>query len=281
MIDTQFLDSLARFNLIVRKRVTSNYAGPRRSIFQGKGLAFKDHRIYAPGDDFRAIDWKIFARTDDLMIKNYEEEKNMIVHIIVDKSSSMNFGKPRKFDYASMLGVGFAYLAMKNNDKFQFATFSDDIDIYQSKRGMSQVIAMVDYLNELKLHGKTDIVTMAQKYRKIIGSRAMVVLISDFLVPLDEIRESLMYFDNNEVKLIQVLDPKEKHPDMEGEFRLVDSESKSQMRIYFSPLAKEGYTKRLGNHTASIEHECDNMGIDFHQITTNTPIFDAFYTILR
>jgi len=147
MIDTSFLDGLARFNLIVRKRVTSNYSGPRRSIAQGRGMVFKDHRIYAPGDDFRAIDWRVFARTDDLMVKNYEEEKNLIVHVLVDSSSSMNFGN--KFNYAAMLGVGYAYLAMKNNDKFQFSTFSDDVDLFQPKKGMSHLMAMIDYLNGL------------------------------------------------------------------------------------------------------------------------------------
>ena len=117
MIKTDFLHELDRFSLVVHKRVTSNYAGPRRSIAFGRGVVFKDHRIYAPGDDYRAIDWKVFARTDDLYIKTYEEERNLVVHIIVDFSSSMNFGKPiTKFDYASMIGVGFAYLAMKDND---------------------------------------------------------------------------------------------------------------------------------------------------------------------
>ena len=125
MIDTSFLDQLGRFSLVVRKRVTSSYTGPRKSIASGRGMAFKDHRIYAPGDDFRLIDWKVFARTDDLYIKNYEEERNLTVHVIVDHSASMNFGKTlSKFDYASMLGVGFAYLAMKENEKFQFSTFS-------------------------------------------------------------------------------------------------------------------------------------------------------------
>ena len=126
-IDVSFLSQLDRFNLVIKKRVTSNYTGPRKSVALGRGLLFKEHRIYAPGDDIRAIDWKVYARTDDLYVKMYEEEKNLIVHIIVDYSASMNFGKPiNKFDYASMLGVGFAYLAMKENEKFQFSTFSDD-----------------------------------------------------------------------------------------------------------------------------------------------------------
>ena len=279
MIDAQFLDGLARFNLIVRKRVTSNYAGPRRSISTGRGVIFKDHRIYAPGDDFRAIDWRVYARTDDLMVKNYEEEKNLSVHIIVDKSSSMNFGK--KFDYASMLGVGYAYLALKNNDKFQFATFSDEIDVYQPKKGVSQLISMIDYLNSRKLSGKTDITGLVQKYKNYIWSRSMVVIISDFLVPIEEIKEALAYFQGHEVKLIQVLDKRELNPDIEGDFKMKDSESEAELRVYFSPKSREDYLARLDQHTADIKHEAELLDIDFFQVSTNTPIFDTFYTVLR
>ena len=91
MISTEFLDQLDRFHLVVKKRVTSNYIGPRRSIATGRGLTFKDHRIYSPGDDIRLIDWKVFARTDDLHIKTFEEERNLTVHIIMDSSASMGF----------------------------------------------------------------------------------------------------------------------------------------------------------------------------------------------
>ncbi|MCK5282584.1 MAG: DUF58 domain-containing protein [Nanoarchaeota archaeon] len=281
MIDTSFLDGLARFNLIIRKRVTSNYSGPRKSMAQGRGIIFSDHRIYAPGDDFRAIDWKVYARTDDLMIKNYEEERNLIVHIIVDKSLSMGFGNPSKFDYAAMLGVGYAYLALKNNDKFQFAAFSDDIEAYQPQRGLSQLMSMVDYLNKIKLSGKTDILSIAEKYRKHIGSRALVVLISDFLAPIENIKEALYYFSGHEVNVIQVLDAAERNPELEGDFRLKDSETSSQMRTYFSPMSRNEYMERLEGHTAQLEHECNILDMNFFQVTTDMPIFDAFYRVLR
>ena len=279
MIDAQFLEGLARFNLVIRKRVTSNLSGPRKSIAMGRGMIFKDHRVYAPGDDFRSIDWKVYGRTDDLMIKNYEEERNLVVHIIIDKSLSMKYGK--KFDYASMIGVGYAYLAMKNNDKFQFATFSSNIEVYQPKRGISQVVSMIDYLNNLKLAGKTNILNMAQMYKKLIGSRAMIVIISDFLLPIEDIKETLSYFADDEITFVQVLDEKEKKPNMEGDFKLKDSEADSEMRTYISPKLREEYIERMDKHTESIQHECDVVGANFGLIITDMPIFDAFYTLLR
>jgi len=281
-VDTSFLGQLDKFSLVVNKRVTSNYRGPRRSIALGRGLIFKEHRIYAPGDDIRSIDWKVFARTDDLYVKTYEEERNLNVHIIVDYSASMNFGRQiTKFDYASMLGVGFAYLAMKENEKFQFSTFSDSLSVFQPKRGMGQLMAMVDHLNSIKTKGTSKVKDAIQQYRKLIGSRAMIVLISDFLIPIDEINKALYMLGDHEIKIIQVLDPVEKELKLQGDFRLKDSETGAKMHTHIDPRLRMQYQKLLGDHSAQIEQTCNKLGMKFHQIITDTPIFDAFYTILE
>lgn len=281
-IDTGFLSQLDKFSLVVHKRVTSNYRGPRRSIALGRGLIFKEHRIYAPGDDIRSIDWKVFARTDDLYVKTYEEERSLNVHIIVDYSASMNFGKAiTKFDYSAMLGVGFAYLAMKENEKFQFSTFSDELSVFQPKRGMGQLMAMVEHLNSIKTKGHSKIKEAIQQYKKLIGSRAMIVLISDFLMPIEEINEALYLFGDHAIKIVQVLDPVEKELKLQGDFKLKDSETGVKMHTHISPRLRMQYQKMLEDHSAKIEETCNKLGMKFHQITTDTPIFDAFYTILE
>ena len=206
-IDTSFLDHLNKFSLIVNKRVTSVYSGQKLSTAAGRGISFRDHRIYSFGDDFRSIDWKVFARTDDLYIKNFEEERNLNVHILVDYSASMNFGKPTsKFDYASMIGVGFAYLAMKDNEKFQFATFSDKLDIFQPRKGMPHLASMVEHLNTLKVEGKTDFFTTLSSYKRLIGSRSLIIIISDLLFDPEQIKDALINLGKHDIKLIQVLD---------------------------------------------------------------------------
>ena len=91
MIDSSFLNSLKKLDLIINKRVTSKYRGERKSISKGGGTIFKDHRIYAPGDNYKAIDWKVYARTDDLFVKLMEEERNLDVHILIDTSASMHY----------------------------------------------------------------------------------------------------------------------------------------------------------------------------------------------
>ena len=282
MIDTDFLNQLSRFHLVVSKRVTSNYAGPRRSIAMGRGLIFKDYRMYSPGDDTRLIDWKIYARTDNLYIKNYEEERNLTAHIIIDASASMGFGKPiSKFDYASMIGVGFAYLSMKDNEKFQFSTFAEQLEVSQPKRGMSQLANMVQHLNKVQTNGHSQLQDSIKQYKKLVGSRALLVLISDFLIDMGEIREALYALGDHEIKVIQVLDKVEKDLKLQGDLKLEDSETKEKVRTYVSPRLRTVYQKMLDNHSAKVKDTCNKLGIHFHQITTDTPIFDAFYRILK
>lgn len=282
MISTDFLDQLDRFHLVVKKRVTSTYTGPRKSIAAGRGLTFKDHRIYSPGEDIRLIDWKVFARTDNLYIKTFEEERNLTAHIIMDVSGSMGFGKPiSKFDYAAMLGVGFAYLAMKENEKFQFSTFSEDIEVFQPRRGMSQLASMVFHLNNSKTNGNSKLMDAMVQYKKVIGGRSLLVLVSDFLIDSKEVIEALYTLGDHEIKIIQVLDPIEKDLRYSGDFKLIDSESKSMLRTYISPRLRVEYQQMLDGHSARIEEVCNRLGIHFHQVTTDTPIFDAFYKVLE
>ncbi len=282
MIDTTFLDHLRKFSLIVNKRVTSVYSGSKLSIAAGRGVTFKDHRIYAPGDDFRSIDWKVYARTDDLYIKNYEEEKNLNVHILVDYSGSMNFGKPfTKFEYAAMIGVGFAYLAMKDNEKFQFATFSENISVFQPRKGMNQLASMVEHLNGVKIDGESRFLESMTRYKKFIGSRSLIVIVSDFLVDVEEIKKALYILGNHDIKLIQVLGREEKDLMIEGDFKLRDSEIKSELRTYIGPRLRHNYLSLLNKHVSQIHETCSSLNIDFYQVTTDTPIFDTFYNILK
>ena len=114
----------------------------------------------------------MYARTDHLYVKTFEEDHNLTAHMILDASASMGFGKPRsKFDYAAMIGAGFAYLAMRENEKFQFSTFAENINIFQSRRGMSQLAAMVSHLNEVKTKGHSKLLESIRQYKKIIGTR--------------------------------------------------------------------------------------------------------------
>ena len=283
MISTDFLGELNKFNLAVSKRITSKYTGTRTSSAVGRGTAFTGHRIYASGDDFRMIDWKVYARTDDLYIKLFEEERNLTVHIIIDRSASMNYGKNlTKFVYASMIGVGFACLATKANERFQFATFSEGVEFFQPKRGMAHLAAMVSYLNNIKTKGISKFSDSLKQYKKAISSRGLIVVISDFLIDLDEVEEGLYSLgSNHQIKLVQVLDYNEKKLPIEGDVRLTDSETNQKMRTYVSPKLKSDYLTGMQAHAAKIQTACNALNARFYSVDTGMPIFDSFFEILK
>ncbi len=281
MIDTQFLHQLDKFSLIINKRITSNYIGERFSKATGRGLIFKDHVIYSPGEDFRSVDWRVFARTDRLFAKRYEEERNLTVHVILDFSASMGFGtQMTKADYASMIGVGFAYLALKNNERFVLSTFSDVLETFKAKKGRAQLAAMVEYLNEKKPRGLSKLEQSLGGYKKLINSRSYVVIVSDFLYPIDDIRKALHYFKNHRVVLIQVLDKVEKNLDLEGDFKLKDLETNEVLRTFINPFARKQYAGMLQEHVDKIQQVCTEVGAKFYSSHTGQSVFDVFFDVL-
>ena len=283
MIETDFLRHLNKLSLIINKKVTSNYTGERESIHTGHGLIFKDHRIYTPGDNYKDIDWRVFARTDKLHVKRYEEERNLTVHIIVDASASMNFGSEniKKFEYASMIGTGFAYMAMRNNERFVLSTFAGKLERFKPKRGKKQLVDILDYLKEKKAAGVSKFEDSLRDYARVVDSRSLIVIISDFLYDPEEVKRIIYAFKENDVKLVQVLDPVELKLSLEGEFKLKDMETSSFLRTFISPFLRKSYLSRLEDHVKKLKWIAHSVGATFHTVTSDMQIFDAFFEILR
>ncbi len=283
MIETDFLHHLHRLSLIINKRVASNYIGERQSTHGGQGLIFKDHRNYTPGDDYRAIDWKVYGRTDRLHIKRREEERNLTVHVILDFSNSMHFGSKamKKYEYASMLGVGFAYMALKNNERFVLSTFSDKLDRFKPKRGKRQLVTILDYLRTKQPEGESKFEESLMNYAKFIDSRSMIVIISDFLYEPEQVKRALFGFRNNTIKLIQVLDEVELSLDLNGEFNLKDSETHSMLRTYISPFLRKNYLSKLQDHNLRLKRLAEGLGATFHTCCIEDNVFDSMFKILR
>ena len=119
------------------------------------------------------------------------------------------------------------------------------------------------------------------QYKKLIGTKSMVIIASDFLVNIDEIREALYSLGNHDIKIIQVFDRTEKELKMEGDMKLVDSETKGMMRTFVSPRMRMEYQQQLDEHCAKIEEVCNKLNIHYHMALTDIPIFETFYKILE
>jgi len=279
MIDTSFFKELDRFSFMVRKRVSTAYSGSRRSILKGRGMEPVSYREYTQGDDFKIIDWKVYGRTEKLYVKEFEEEKSLTTHILLDTSKSMDFRN--KFNYAAMLALGFAYLVTKDNEKFSVATFGEEINITKPKRGRKYLSQTIDLLNSTELIGQTRFDYCMEKYASVIKSRSLVIVISDFMADAQGIKNSIFRLGDNELLIVQVLDPIEKNLDLGGEAKLIDLETDAKMDIYTSPRLRGEYQKKLNDHNAKIKETCNAVGADFHTVTTNKPVFDAIFEVVN
>lgn len=285
-IDSTFLDQLRRLNLIARKKVTNIYMGGRRSIRQGHGIEIADYREYYPGDDFRSIDWRVYARTERLYIRRFEEEKDLILHILVDSSSSMNFSSVAmtKFDYAGSIAAGFAYLAMSKHEKFGVGLFSERVtEILQPKKGTMHFFRMVELLNGATQSGQTNISRCIQEYTNMIKSRSFIVVISDFLQPIEELEDAIYRIAkySKESILVQTLDPSEINLPWSDDIMFEDMEYFGKERTFLSPEFKREYSKKIREHMFKIREICDDTGIDFVPLSTDTPLFNAFVRVIE
>jgi uncharacterized protein (DUF58 family) len=281
LIDPSFLDQLKELDFVIRQRVSSIYSGGRPSLRQGRGIEIVDYREYMPGDDFRVIDWRLYGKTEKLYIKRFEEEKDMVMHVLVDSSASMDYSthKTTKFDYAGSIAAGFGYLSVKNQEKFALCLYSDNVrEISQPKKSQTHLFNMIDLLNTVRLSGMTDLGTSATHYTKLIKNKCFSVIISDFLEDIESIREGLyrMAKASKEVILVQVLDPFEMDLGYANDILLKDLETGEQKRTYVSPNFRREYGRSIREHNAKISSICHEIGVNFLTVTTDTPIFDSF-----
>lgn len=282
-IETDFFRQLDRFTFSVRKRVSTVYAGNRPSTRSGRGIDTIGFREYDLNDSLKDIDWKAYARTEKLYVRQFEEEKTLTTHILLDASKSMDYPEKgtSKFEYAAMLAAGYAYMVTKYNDRFAISTFTQEIEINKPSRGRKNLLRAIDRLAELELSGRTSIGEAVMKYSREIKSRSLVILVSDFLQEPEAIETAISRLSHHDLILVQVLDPTEKVLPLNGNSKLIDLETGEEVRTYISESFKEKYLKKLDDHNARIKKACMKAGAEFYSFTTDTPIFDAFYHTIR
>jgi uncharacterized protein (DUF58 family) len=281
-IDPEFLDELDRFDSSMKRETTSQYQGEQESPDVGEGLTFSDYRRYAPGDDTRLIDWKLYARTEEYFIKQYEEERNLTVHVLVDSSESMDFGEgdEHKFEYAAKLGLGFCYLTAQENNDFRFSTFGEGFERLDTGRSNSgELLRVIDLLNETQLGGRTEFRGALESYTASISSRSLVVVLSDFLGDIDDIEEGLASLARNELVTAQVLSPDELDPEVVGDTVFEEPETEQELRTYFGGRLAQQYRTRLGQFTDAVAERASDLRATHALVNTGDDFFDAFASL--
>ncbi len=186
MLDSTFYDTLSRLQLRMSHKSSLNMAGNRKSVQKGISAEFSDFREYMPGDDLRRMDWNVYARLDKLYIREYMEEKEAVVSVLVDTSASMDYGAESKAELARDLAAAVSFLALNNMDRLQLYDMKDMGRRLSVSGGRNAFAKVLRWLERLSFSGEADMLSAVKKMQR--RGPGVTVLISDFLHPdlLDE-----------------------------------------------------------------------------------------------
>ncbi len=266
---------IRRLELTARRVVEGFLSGMHRSPYFGQSIEFLQHRQYTPGDEIRHIDWKVYARQDRLHIKQYEEETNLRLSLVVDRSGSMAYGngESNKFDYSASIAASLAYLALRQKDATGLFTFDQNVQsIVPAKSNQHQLSRILSVLDSVGADGRTDLPRVAKEIANSIPRRGLVVVISD-LLGVDNLMEGLRVLRQrgHDVALMHVLHDDELDFDFSGATRFEGLESDDFLNC--NPRAlREGYLEALNEFLAKTKKACGRLSIDYMQVRTSEPL---------
>jgi len=273
-MDTEFFKELDRFALLVKKRVSTAYTGGRKSLRFGHGISPVGYREYRKGDDFKLVDWKVYARTEKLYIKEHEEERSIVVHVLLDASASMAYDD--KFEYASRVAAGFAYLATLENEKYALSLFCNRLYPGEPRRGRRYLFQSIEDLDGVRPRGQTDLKLVSDQFELLVRSTSLVVVISDFIGDTEKVVSSIYRLGGHDLVMIQVLAPQEAELAFRGDVKFVDMETKQPLVTRVTEEERREYQEKLQEHNLRIQEACRKVGADFFSFRTDRDVFDAF-----
>jgi uncharacterized protein (DUF58 family) len=273
LIDQTFLSKIGKLDLVSRKILQGKIKGEKRSKKRGQSVEFADHRLYAPGDDLRFLDWSIYARLDKLMIKLFLEEEDLRVYLLVDSSKSMDYGRPNKLRYALKVAAALGYIGLVNNNRVGIGTFSSQLDrVFRPERGRRNLPKMIRFLEETEPAGRTDLGRACKRFAQENRAKGVVILISDFL-DRHGYQDAVRFFvaRKMDVFCLQILAPQELNPPLAGDLKLVDAEDGQETEITISGPLLDRYKANLAALMGGLREFCHKRGARYLSASTSMP----------
>jgi uncharacterized protein (DUF58 family) len=267
---------ISRLELQARQIVEGFLSGQHRSPYFGQSIEFAQHREYAPGDDVRRIDWKVWSKTDRYYVKQYEEETNLRTTLVVDVSESMQYGSGSvsKFDYACTIAAAVAYLLLRQQDAVSLVAFDDEVrGIAPSRSRQTHLGSILSVLMQESPTRKTNMYEILKYVANEKTQKGMVVLISDLFAPRDGLFKGLRLLRRrgHEVLVFQVLDDEELDFNFTGTTRFEGLEAAGE--LVCDPRAlREGYLAAMHAFLDEVRRNCAGSVIDYQPIRTSEHI---------
>jgi uncharacterized protein (DUF58 family) len=285
-LDPRTLAKLKGLQLRARHIVEGYVSGLHRSPYHGFSIEFAEHREYAPGDDLRYVDWKVFGRTDKFYLKQYEDETNLICYLVLDVSESMQYQGPdsamSKFEYAQCLAASLAWLVLQQQDAVGLVTFDRQIRANLSPSTaathLQQLLQVMESAPlEAKTHTGPIFHELAERFRK----RGVVVILSDFFDDVPSMLAGLTHFRHrrHDVILWHMLDAAE----VDFPFRdpTLFKGLEQLPHILADPRSlRKAYLRELEDFQRELQKACRSHGMDYRLMRTDQPLDVALSSYL-
>ena len=275
---------IGRLELRARHIVEGLLSGMHRSPYFGQSVEFLQHRQYAPGDDLRHVDWKVWAKQDRLYVKQFEEDTNMRCTLLVDVSASMQYGSGplNKYEYSATVATSLAYLLLKQHDSVGCIAFDQSIRARTPVRSRNTHLkTIVETLHANAPQDKTDVGAILREIVEVSPRRGMMILISDLLGDVDATSRGLRLLRQrgHDVLVLHVMDDDELDFPFEGPTRFEGLES--PQRMICNPRAlREGYLSALDRFLTRLRRGCAQDAVDYALVRTSEPLDAALASFL-
>lgn len=278
MISREVLRKVRQIEIRTRSVVNSAVSGAYTSAFKGKGMEFSEVREYIPGDDIRSIDWNVTAKMGHPYTKKFVEERELTVMLVVDASSSGDFGSQyeMKGEVMATLSSLLAFSAIKNNDRVGLCIFTNEVELYiPPQKGRKHVLRVIRELLYFKPKNRgTDLGKALDHLQRILSRRSVIFLLSDFESGQFQTPIKLMA-KKHDVVAISVLDPREKELPSIGFLELEDAETGETILIdTASATFRKTFAQKTESSAKALKQFFQRLSVDFVEVVIGKD-FDA------
>ncbi len=284
--DPRVLAEIENLHLRAQLAAQGALAGMHRSLRRGTSIEFSEHKLYSPGDDVRHIDWRAFAKTDRYHVKQFEDETNLTLELLVDHSGSMRYaseGQPPKVDYARTLAGALSYLALRQGDATGLFTFAADVTAELPPRATStHLMEILSKLVQLEAAGRTSVAASLDRFAQSRRRRSVVFVISDLFDPDPALDSALrrLAARRHDVTVLHLIDPAELSFPFEAPAQFASLED--ERRVFVHPRTlRQAYVGEMSRFLARTERLCAEAQIDYYRLETSAPPAKALGDVLR
>jgi uncharacterized protein (DUF58 family) len=282
LFEPALLAKLDRLALITKRAVAGELQGERRSPKRGASVEFADFKPYVAGDDFRQIDWNLYARMERFFLKLFVAEEELTIHLLVDTSRSMDWGDPNKLWYAKRAAGAMGYIALSNLDRVTLTAFGQEHELklppQRSRRG---VVPLFNFLTDLRPGTATKFAGVCKRYAQSARNPGPLLLCSDLLDAEWQAGLQSLLSRRFEITLLHTLAPQEIEPELDGDIRLIDAEGGPPVDLTADVDLLRRYEQQLSDWRDEVADFCNARGIAYVPIETSTPLEDVLFNLLR